>query len=150
MKLNVLKITKIVIDVMFYGGIIVTILLPLLLKLNWGYLGYNLSGYVWKLTIVYGICGILSLLIVWELRKIFKTVLKEDCFIRDNVTCLKKMGNFSFAISVVLTLKSIVLYFTFAAIAMAIVFVVAGLFSKVLAQVFDTAVTYKLENDFTI
>ena len=31
-----------------------------------------------------------------------------------------------------------------------LVFVIAGLFSKVLARVFDKAVTYKLENDLTI
>ena len=31
-----------------------------------------------------------------------------------------------------------------------IVFIIAGLFSKVLSSVFDKAVTYKLENDLTI
>ena len=31
-----------------------------------------------------------------------------------------------------------------------LVFLIAGLFSRVLADVFDQAVTYKLENDLTI
>ena len=31
-----------------------------------------------------------------------------------------------------------------------LVFIIAGLFSKVLSSVFDKAVTYKLENDLTI
>lgn len=35
-------------------------------------------------------------------------------------------------------------------LAMVLVFVIAGLFSRVLAQVFDRAVTYKQENDLTI
>nr|WP_302629354.1 DUF2975 domain-containing protein [uncultured Eubacterium sp.] len=34
--------------------------------------------------------------------------------------------------------------------AIMMVFIIAGLFSRVLAQVFDKAVTYKLENDLTI
>ena len=50
----------------------------------------------------------------------------------------------------IMLLLCFLLYVTLAALAMVIVFVIAGLFSKVLAQVFDRAVSYKLENDFTI
>lgn len=39
---------------------------------------------------------------------------------------------------------------TLATMAIMMVFIIAGLFSRVLAQVFDKAVTYKLENDLTI
>jgi hypothetical protein len=37
-----------------------------------------------------------------------------------------------------------------AAMVLVAVFTIAGLFSLVLSQVFDQAVTYKLENDLTI
>lgn len=39
---------------------------------------------------------------------------------------------------------------TTAVIVIVLVFVIAGLFSKVLSKVFDRAVYYKLENDMTI
>ncbi len=42
------------------------------------------------------------------------------------------------------------MYLTPAAIVVAGVFLFAGLFSKVLARVFDRAVRYKEENDLTI
>lgn len=68
----------------------------------------------------------------------------------ENVSSLNKMGKYSFVIAVVMLVRCLVFYITLAAIAMVIVFIIAGLFSKVLAQVFDRAVTYKLENDLTI
>ena len=43
-----------------------------------------------------------------------------------------------------------VLYLTPAVMIIILVFLIAGLFSKVLSQVFDRAVAYKLENDLTI
>ena len=95
------------------------------------------------------ICGVFAVLIIHELRKIFKTVLEDDCFVRENVKSLKKMGTYSFCIAVV-TLARLFCYVTSAVFVILIVFIIAGLFSKVLAQVFDRAVTYKLENDLTI
>lgn len=150
MKNSLVKVTKIILDIMFIGGIVVTATLPLLLK----YAGENMEHPViyfsWKLTIVLGACGVFAVMIIWELRKIFKTVINDDCFVRNNVICLQKMGNYSFFIAGAMFIRCVWMYVTLAALAMVIVFIIAGLFSKVLAQVFDRAVTYKLENDFTI
>lgn len=150
MKNNITKITKIVIDIMFIGGIIITALLPLMLKKYGKYMDTQVCDYLWQVIILLAACGIFALMIVWELRKIFKTVIADDCFVRTNVTSLKRMGTYSFIISALMLLRCIFLYITLAALAMVLVFVIAGLFSKVLAQVFDKAVTYKLENDLTI
>ncbi len=59
------------------------------------------------------------------------------------------MGTYSFVIAAV-CLRRAVLYTTAAMLVLVLVFVIAGLFSKVLAFVFDKAVDYKLENDLTI
>ena len=93
--------------------------------------------------------GIFAVLLIGELRKMFKSVLADDCFIRENVTSLRKMGTYSFIIAII-TMCRISLYLTPAVLVVILVFVIAGLFSKVLALVFDKAVTYKMENDLTI
>ena len=51
---------------------------------------------------------------------------------------------------VVVTCFRIIIYLTPAVLVIILTFLIAGLFSKVLSQVFDAAVTYKLENDLTI
>ena len=79
----------------------------------------------------------------------FKTVIKDDCFVKENVISLERMGTFSFAIALITTLR-IALYLTPAVLVIILTFIIAGLFSKVLARVFDKAITYKLENDLTI
>ena len=65
------------------------------------------------------------------------------------MTSLDKMGTYSFLIALI-TCCRLILYITPAVLIVILVFVIAGLFSKVLSQVFDKAVAYKLENDLTI
>ena len=150
MKSNITKITKILLDFMFVGGIIVTVTLPLILKPYGKYMDTQINQYLWQMVVILALCGVFALLIIWELRKIFKTVVADDCFVRENVMSLSRMGNYSFVIATIMLIRCLLFYVTLAALSMVLVFVIAGLFSKVLAQVFDRAVTYKLENDLTI
>jgi len=99
--------------------------------------------------IIYFVLGISALKLLWELRKIFRTVLAEDCFVRENVVSLRKMGSWSFFIALMSMVRSIV-YMTIAMGVVILVFIIAGLFSKVLAYVFEEAVRFKEENDLTI
>ena len=62
---------------------------------------------------------------------------------------LGRMGNWSFFIAGMSVARCVV-YMTVAMAVVILVFVIAGLFSKVLACVFREAVRYKLENDLTI
>ena len=59
------------------------------------------------------------------------------------------MGTYSFLIALI-TCCRLFLYITPAVVIVILVFVIAGLLCKVLSQVFDRAVAYKLENDLTI
>ena len=79
----------------------------------------------------------------------FATVLNEDCFVKENVRSLKRMGTYSFCIAAISVIRLIIVI-TPATLVIILVFIIAGLFSKVLSKVFDQAVTYKLENDLTI
>lgn len=149
MKLNITRFTKTVLDIMFVLGILITATLPFLLKTYGKYVEPGIEKYIWQNSVVLGLCGIFSLMIVWELRKMFKTVIADDCFVRNNVTSLKKMSIYSVGIVFFMAVKCL-FNITLATMAIMMVFIIAGLFSRVLAQVFDKAVTYKLENDLTI
>ena len=146
MKLNITRFTKAVLDIMFVLGILITATLPFLLKTYGKYVEPGIEKYIWQNSVVLGLCGIFSLMIVWELRKMFKTVIADDCFVRNNVTSLKKMSIYSVGIVFFMAVKCL-FNITLATMAIMMVFIIAGLFSRVLAQVFDKDVTYKLEND---
>lgn len=147
-KLTWIKGTKYLLDFMFYGGILVTVSLPWSVKWAGSQLPYLIRHYE-ESVIIYFVLGIAAEKLLWELRKIFQTVLAGSCFVRENVTSLQKMANWSFFIALMSMVRSIV-YMTIAMCVVIFVFIVAGLFSKVLSFVFDQAVAYKEETDWTI
>ncbi len=140
--------TKFLLDFMFFAGIAVTVSLPWSVKLVGRQLPYMVEHYE-ETVIIYFVLGISALKLLWELRKIFRTVLAEDCFVWENVVSLRKMGSWSFFIALMSMVRSIV-YMTIAMGVVILVFIIAGLFSKVLAYVFEEAVRFKEENDLTI
>ena len=133
--------TKYLLDFMFYAGMAVTVTLPYSIRKIGELLPCMVEHYEETVTIYFAL-GIAALVLVRELRKIFRTVLAEDCFVQENVISLQKMGNWSFFIAVMSVVRSIGVVI--------LVFVIAGLFSKVLACVFEEAVRFKQENDLTI
>ena len=149
-KETVAVFTKYLLDLMFFAGIIVTLTLPWSVRLVADFIHFeDFDDRYMEVVSIYFVLGILAVLILGELRKMFRTVLKNDCFVRDNVVSLQRMGTYSFIIAAVCLLR-LFLYTTVAVLVLVLVFVIAGLFSKVLAFVFDKAVDYKLENDLTI
>lgn len=147
-KKLVTKWTKVLLDFMFYCGIAVTATLPFSIK----WIGSYWPGFVknyQEMVIIYFVLGVSALVLIRELRKMFHTVLEENCFVMENVVSLRKMGNWSFFIAGMSVVRSIV-YMTIAMAVVVFVFIIAGLFSKVLALVFEEAVRYKEENDLTI
>lgn len=147
-KLDLAKWTKLLLDFMFYSGILVTASLPFTLKIAGKFYAPVAESYE-ESVIIYFVLGFAALILIGELRKIFRTVLEEDCFVIENVNSLRRMGNWSFFIALMSIVRSIV-YATIAMAVVILVFLIAGLFSKVLAMVFEEAVRYKEENDLTI
>ena len=148
MKDKLTLFTKFLLDVMFYAGIIVILTLPLSIKFYGRYNSYFADNY-YSLCVILFLSGIFGILIIQQLRRMFTTVINNDCFVRENVASLEKMSIYSFFIAVI-TACRLFIYLTPAVFIIILVFVIAGLFSKVLAGVFDKAVTYKMENDLTI
>ena len=148
MKDKLTLFTKFLLDVMFYAGIVVIITLPLSIKFYGKYNSYFADNY-YSLCVILFLSGVFAILIIQQLRKMFTTVINNDCFIRENVVSLERMSIYSFFIAVI-TACRLFIYLTPAVLIIILVFVIAGLFSKVLAGVFDKAVAYKQENDLTI
>lgn len=140
--------TKYLLDFMFYVGILVTVTLPFSVKKIGEFLPQLIEHYE-ETVIIYFVLGVSACVLLRELRRIFRTVLKENCFVQENVVSLNKMGNWSFFIALMSVVRSIV-YMTIAMLVVILVFIIAGLFSKVLAYVFREAVQYKEENDLTV
>ena len=147
-KDTVIKYTKYFLDFMFYSGFVVTATLPISLKWIGNYLERVKEHYE-EAVVIYFVLGIAAIVILRELRKIFKTVINKDCFVRENVVSLDKMCKWSFFIVIMSIVRTFV-YTTIAMFVVILVFTIAGLFSKVLSFVFEEAVGYKEENDFTI
>ncbi len=147
-KSPLVRVNKILLDFMFYVGIVVCVTVPLSFRVAGRYFKIFEEFYI-PFCIIFIIAGVFALVIVWELRTIFKTVMKENPFVRENVRSLKRMGISSFCIAFMM-LTRLLFVITPAALVLVAVFAIAGLFSLVLSQVFDQAVTYKQENDLTI
>ena len=113
-KLSLAKGTKYLLDFMFYAGILVTISLPLRLKYIGKYLEAVEENYL-PAVIIFAILGVLALLLINELRKMFGTVLAENCFVPENVASLRRMGDLSFFIAAMSAVRCVV-YLTIAII----------------------------------
>lgn len=148
MKDKITIFTKWILDIMFYSGILVILTLPVSIKVYGNYNSYFAKNYI-PLCALFFMAGTLAVLIILELRKLFRSVINDDCFIMENVESLRRMGTYSFLIAAITSLR-LFLYITPSILIIVLVFIIAGLFSKVLSRVFDKAVTYKLENDLTI
>ena len=148
MKNIFLTITKCLLNVMFFCGIPVTVAVPWIFRW-YGQVNEYYKTYYIPQTIIFIISGIFACLIIYELRKMIASVEADNCFVHDNVKSLKYMGTYSLVIALV-TIARLFLYPTPGVLVVILVFVIAGLFSKVLANVFDRAVAYKEENDMTI
>jgi hypothetical protein len=155
-KLN--RVFKICLDVFFYIGLIIEVTVPLTLgkavDMTVLALGETTEyarirdHYVFAVISIM-LAGAFALLILRELRKMMKTVIEDNCFVKENVDSLRRMGTFAFFITLIKFVRCFV-YFTPGAVITGAVFGFAGILSKVLSKVFDRAVSYKEENDLTI
>jgi len=146
---KLIKVTKWIVDFMFFVGLIVLITLPFTMKLAGLYYSEAIKDHYILMVITFAIAGIFGLLIVDQLRKMMRTVVNQNCFVEENVRSLEVMGCFSFFIAIVFILKLLFLP-TPATFIIIVTFFIAGLFSEVLSCVFREAVRYKEENDLTI
>jgi len=141
-------LTKILVDVMFYVGIIICIALPFAMPVIARFLQYP-DEIVLPHTITLFTSGLCALYILWQLKIIFKTLFGGDPFVDANVSCLRKAAVASLLIALIYLIKMI-FWFTPSTAAIFIIFSLAGLFCLTLKDVFKQAIVYKEENDWTV
>lgn len=140
-------LTEYLLDVMTYGGIGLTVTLPLSVKMAGKIMPQVAEHYV-ETVIIFFVLGVAAVMLVWQLQKIFRTVERRKCLVEANVVSLRKMGRLSYFIAIVAAVRSIV-YMSVSMVVVILVFIVGGLFSSILANVFEEVVRYKEENDLT-
>ena len=146
---RLISFTKYFLDFMFFSGILVEVSLPFSLKMLGEYYWKEMAEQYWPMLIIFGLSGICGLIIVYQLRKMMKTVVKRECFVDNNTKSLSTMGKVSFVITVLFIVKCILLP-TPASFVIVLTFFIAGVFSHVLSLVFEEAVRFNEENDLTI
>jgi hypothetical protein len=142
-------IVKWILDFIFLGGLGIYVALPLALKwyMNTIY-RTSTENYYFLLGFLY-ITGIVCLGLVNEMRKIFKTLNRKNPFMVDNVKSLNRVGGACLVIAAAYIFKVFFFNSVLTAI-IAMVFIIAGLFAIVLAEVFQQAIAVKEENDLTV
>lgn len=127
------------------------IALPWITKGYIAYVGYYTgSSFVqtYFLGVLY-VSGLLAVVVLFELKKIFVTCVKNKPFTYRNVKSLRRIA-FAALIIGVIFISKVVFFPTFLTLIVIFVFALAALFCIVLSDVFEEAVNHKLENDMTI
>lgn len=142
------KLTKTIVDIFFYLGIITCISVPFITpKLI---RGLNLNENLIVPTIItLLLSGVCAVFIIYQLKRTFKTLITGNPFVIENTIYLKKMSIAAFIISVIYIAK-LFYWFTFATVIIVLVFLIAGLFCLTLRDLFAQAVKFKEDNDLTI
>lgn len=150
------KITYVLITSLLMLNVLILVTLPWIIsnviKIEIGY-GYasieqNFNMYIYFLLILY-VSGSCALLILNDLRLIFKSCIKEEVFIRSNVTRLYRMALITTIIAVLFFSKIFVVNSIMTMI-IVFVFFMASVFCFIISLLFDQAVDYKEEIDLTI
>lgn len=141
-------ITKYMIDIMLYGGILCVAAVPFSRPLVARYLYSAPTSQTIFMTVLI-LSGMCAVYILFILKKMFRTLLSGNPFVWDNVNCFRKIAVACAVVAVIYALKC-VWQFTYACAIIALVFAVGCLFCLTLKDIFKQAVVYKEENDLTI
>lgn len=95
MNKRLVRFTKWLLDAMFYGGMVITLGIPVIFRYVGRYIQSFRVHYIPQCVLYIG-SGILALMIVRELRRMFGTVLADDAFVMENADSLKRIGKCSF------------------------------------------------------
>ena len=86
---KIIKFTKIILDIMYFSGMIVVVTLPFTLKLAGEYYSVAIAQNYYKMLVVFAASSIFGIFILGQLRKMMKTVICDDCFVWQNVKSLE-------------------------------------------------------------
>ena len=141
-------LTKILLEIMFYGGILCCAAVPFIASSAAFYFGYSETMVVAFAIIIFS-SGICSLFIIWQLKIVFKSLIAGNPFIPENVSCFRKCAVACFLIGIAFIID-ILLAFTVVSVFIVIIFSLLGLFCLTLKDVFKQAIVYKEDQDWTV
>ena len=142
------KLTKIVVDLMFYGGILCLLALPFLSRWIERYFCYG-KGMLIPMMILLILSGLCAEYILFQLKCMFQSLKKGNPFIPQTVVRFRKMAVACAAIALMYIVKLFIL-FTVATVLIILIFAIGCLFCLTLKDLFKQAVLYKEEHDLTI
>ncbi|MBQ8002239.1 MAG: DUF2975 domain-containing protein [Clostridia bacterium] len=141
-------IAKWVIEIMFYAGIVCTVAVPFTIGNLIRYFSYSpQSEAVYRVTLT--LAGIFAVYILFNIKKMYKTLLDGSPFVDENVASFRRMALAAAIICVIFVVQAI-LAFTIGSVTIALIFAIACLFCLTLKDLFKQAINYKVENDLTI
>lgn len=147
-KSSVSKVTKIVVDIFFYLGIVCVIGVPFLSKaLQMQY--STIITHLKFMTAILFLSGVCAVYILYNFKKMFKTLTHGNPFVWDNIKCFNRMAAACAIIAVIYIIKCVVM-FSLATVVIICVFLIAALFCLTLKDIFKQAIIYKEENDWTV
>jgi len=141
-------LTKVLVDIMCYGGILCCAAMPFVMPALSNYFGYS-DAVVLPFTIIIVLSGLCAVYVLWQLKAIFKTLLAGNPFVDANIVCLRKCSVASFIIAIIYIVKTI-FWFSIMTSVVVLIFSLLGLFCLTLKDVFKQAIAYKEENDWTV
>ena len=141
-------VTKILVDIMFYGGIAACVVLPFALPALMRFIGVSMT-FRMPYTLILLSSGMCSVYIVYQLKRMFKTLLGGNPFVIENVSCLRKCAVTSALISGIFLVR-LFFWFTIASSIIVVIFALLSLFSIAIKDLFKQAVAYKEETDWTV
>ncbi len=144
---NLKKLTKLLVNSIFYFGVAVTVTIPFWTRYFYEFVKLETRYYPF-MTVVLFIFGACAIYILYNLMSIYKT-LDNNPFVEKNIKYLLNMGKACFIIFFVAVVK---IFFvpTLATVIIIAVFGMAGLFCLTIKDLFSKAVSYKQDNDMTI
>ncbi len=142
-------ISKVFVDILFYGSIICVIALPFVAKKLFTWISYENTRYFTSFTLIVFLSGIFSSYILFNLKQMYKSLLVGNPFVDKNVIHLRKMALACIIIFIIYLIKCLFM-FTFASAVISVVFLIGSLFCLTLKDLFKQAINYKSENDLTI
>jgi len=141
-------LTKVLVDIMFFGGILCAAAAPFAYRPVALFFGYKPKVQVSFVIWIY-LSAICALYILWQLKAMFKTLLGGNPFVAKNVACLRKCSVASFLIAII-SMVDVIKWFSFVLSSIVIIFALLGLFCLTLKDVFKQAIAIKEENDWTV
>ncbi len=141
-------IAKTLIDIMYYCGIVCLIAVPWLSKFIRNYFSYGEKEY-WLIASILFTSGALAVYILYNLKRMFKTLLGGNPFVDTNISCFRKTAVACALISLIFFIKCFLL-FSITTVIIMLVFSIGSLFCLTLKDIFKQALFYKEEHDWTV